>query len=160
VLLNDHTIYEHILDDRIFMGVMGILECEPHEVKHRRSLGSFLLSPRRSGISKLQVGGSLAKDLWARCIMHAIATSLASPSDYLFEDNEFDWRVSGRNSVRALPSAQLRSRTGECLHRRRDYRQPRNLNHPSDCFPEQISSAYFQTEKCCTPVTKGVCSTS
>lgn len=28
VLLNDHTIYEHILDDRIFMGVMGILECE------------------------------------------------------------------------------------------------------------------------------------
>lgn len=28
VLLNDHTIYEHILDDRIFMGVMGVLECE------------------------------------------------------------------------------------------------------------------------------------
>jgi len=31
VLLNDHTIYEHILDDRIFMGVMGILECERHQ---------------------------------------------------------------------------------------------------------------------------------
>jgi len=31
VLLNDHTIYEHILDDRIFTGVMGILECERHQ---------------------------------------------------------------------------------------------------------------------------------
>ena len=31
VLLNDHTIYEHILDDHIFMGVMGILECECHQ---------------------------------------------------------------------------------------------------------------------------------
>jgi len=31
VLLNDHPLYEHILDDRIFMGVIGILECERHQ---------------------------------------------------------------------------------------------------------------------------------
>lgn len=37
MLLNDHTIYEHILDDRVFTGVMGILECECHQSK-RRSL--------------------------------------------------------------------------------------------------------------------------
>ena len=43
VLLNDHTIYEHILDDRIFMGVMGILECERHQLKCR-SLGSSCFS--------------------------------------------------------------------------------------------------------------------
>jgi hypothetical protein len=28
VLLNDHTIYEHILSDDIFPGVVGMLECE------------------------------------------------------------------------------------------------------------------------------------
>ena len=28
VLLNDHTIYEHILDNNIFPGVVGMLECE------------------------------------------------------------------------------------------------------------------------------------
>ena len=27
VLLNEHSLYEHILDDDIFMGVVGILEC-------------------------------------------------------------------------------------------------------------------------------------
>ena len=42
VLLNDHTIYEHILDDRVFVGVMGILECERNQLKRRRSLGSSL----------------------------------------------------------------------------------------------------------------------
>jgi protein phosphatase 4 regulatory subunit 3 len=43
VLLNDHTIYEHILDNRVFTGLMGILECERHQSK-RRSLN--LLLPR------------------------------------------------------------------------------------------------------------------
>ena len=27
VLLNEHSLYEHILDDDVFMGVVGILEC-------------------------------------------------------------------------------------------------------------------------------------
>lgn len=27
VMLNDHTMYEHILDDDIFFGVVGMLEC-------------------------------------------------------------------------------------------------------------------------------------
>lgn len=26
-MLNDHTMYEHILDDDLFMGVVGMLEC-------------------------------------------------------------------------------------------------------------------------------------
>lgn len=26
-MLNDHTMYEHILEDDIFFGVVGILEC-------------------------------------------------------------------------------------------------------------------------------------
>ena len=29
VTLNDHTMYEHILDDDIFLGVVGMLECMP-----------------------------------------------------------------------------------------------------------------------------------
>jgi hypothetical protein len=28
VMLNDHTMYEHILEDDIFFGVVGMLECE------------------------------------------------------------------------------------------------------------------------------------
>ena len=27
-MLNDHGIYEHILEDDMFFGVVGILECE------------------------------------------------------------------------------------------------------------------------------------
>ena len=27
VMLNDHAMYEHILDDDIFLGVVGMLEC-------------------------------------------------------------------------------------------------------------------------------------
>jgi protein phosphatase 4 regulatory subunit 3 len=27
VMLNDHSMYEHILDDEIFFGVVGMLEC-------------------------------------------------------------------------------------------------------------------------------------
>lgn len=26
-MLNDHTMYEHILDDELFFGVVGMLEC-------------------------------------------------------------------------------------------------------------------------------------
>ena len=29
-MLNDHTMYEHILEDDIFFGVVGMLECEYH----------------------------------------------------------------------------------------------------------------------------------
>lgn len=28
VMLNDHAMYEHIMDDDLFYGVVGILECE------------------------------------------------------------------------------------------------------------------------------------
>lgn len=28
MMLNDHGIYEHILEDDMFFGVVGILECE------------------------------------------------------------------------------------------------------------------------------------
>ena len=27
VMMNDHTLYEHILDDEYFIGVVGMLEC-------------------------------------------------------------------------------------------------------------------------------------
>lgn len=27
VMLNDHALYEHILEDEIFFGVVGMLEC-------------------------------------------------------------------------------------------------------------------------------------
>lgn len=26
-MLNDHSMYEHILDDELFFGIVGILEC-------------------------------------------------------------------------------------------------------------------------------------
>lgn len=28
VMLNDHTLYQHILDDDLFLGVVGMLECQ------------------------------------------------------------------------------------------------------------------------------------
>jgi hypothetical protein len=30
VMLNDHSMYEHILEDDIFFGVVGMLECVLH----------------------------------------------------------------------------------------------------------------------------------
>lgn len=33
-MLNDHTMYEHILEDDIFFGVVGMLECEHYTDFH------------------------------------------------------------------------------------------------------------------------------
>jgi hypothetical protein len=30
VTFNDHGMFEHIIDDEIFLGVVGMLECKPH----------------------------------------------------------------------------------------------------------------------------------
>jgi len=54
-------------------------------------------------------------------------------------------RVSGRNFVRILSSAKIHSRSKGRFCRRRDSRQPRNLERPPDSFLEQVSSAGFQT---------------
>jgi hypothetical protein len=36
VVLNDHTMYEHILEDDIFFGVVGMLECPSLSSSMRR----------------------------------------------------------------------------------------------------------------------------
>lgn len=34
VVMNDHGIYEHILEDDVFFGVVGMLECMPCSPSH------------------------------------------------------------------------------------------------------------------------------
>lgn len=33
-MLNDHSMYEHILEDELFFGVIGMLECLSYLVSH------------------------------------------------------------------------------------------------------------------------------
>lgn len=34
-MLNDHTMYEHVLSDELWMGVVGMLECELLDILSR-----------------------------------------------------------------------------------------------------------------------------
>ncbi|KAL0070111.1 Platinum sensitivity protein [Marasmius tenuissimus] len=42
VMLNDHSMYEHILDDDLFFGVVGILEYDPEFPLHKANYRDFL----------------------------------------------------------------------------------------------------------------------
>ncbi|KIM46489.1 hypothetical protein M413DRAFT_441578 [Hebeloma cylindrosporum] len=42
LMLNDHTMYEHILDDDIFFGVVGMLEYDPDFPGHKANYRDFL----------------------------------------------------------------------------------------------------------------------
>ncbi|KAF9464813.1 component of IIS longevity pathway SMK-1-domain-containing protein [Collybia nuda] len=42
LMLNDHTMYEHILEDDIFFGVVGMLEYDPDFPKHKANYREFL----------------------------------------------------------------------------------------------------------------------
>lgn len=41
VLLNDHSIFEHVTSDDVFMGVCGILECKPPKSRPTQSLIAY-----------------------------------------------------------------------------------------------------------------------
>ncbi|KAI0355408.1 DUF625-domain-containing protein [Trametes cingulata] len=47
LLLNEHSLYEHILDDEIFMGVVGILEYDPEFPNHKANYREFLRETSR-----------------------------------------------------------------------------------------------------------------
>ncbi|GJE87442.1 hypothetical protein PsYK624_035250 [Phanerochaete sordida] len=42
LMLNDHTLYEHILEDELFFGVVGILEYDPEFPTHKANYREFL----------------------------------------------------------------------------------------------------------------------
>lgn len=42
VMMNDHSMYEHILDDDIFMGVMGMLEYDPEFPDHKANYRQYI----------------------------------------------------------------------------------------------------------------------
>ncbi|ETW83794.1 hypothetical protein HETIRDRAFT_313109, partial [Heterobasidion irregulare TC 32-1] len=42
LLMNDHTLYEHILDDEYFIGVVGMLEYDPEFPTHKANYRDFL----------------------------------------------------------------------------------------------------------------------
>ncbi|KAH8096612.1 component of IIS longevity pathway SMK-1-domain-containing protein [Cristinia sonorae] len=42
LMLNDHTMYEHILDDSMFLGVVGMLEYDPEFPIHKANYREFL----------------------------------------------------------------------------------------------------------------------
>ncbi|KAL0580514.1 Platinum sensitivity protein [Marasmius crinis-equi] len=42
LMLNDHSMYEHILDDDLFFGVVGILEYDPEFPQHKANYRDFL----------------------------------------------------------------------------------------------------------------------
>ncbi|THH31907.1 hypothetical protein EUX98_g2284 [Antrodiella citrinella] len=44
LMLNDHTMYEHILDDDMFFGVVGMLEYDPEFPVHKANYRDFLQS--------------------------------------------------------------------------------------------------------------------
>ena len=41
-MMNDHSMYEHILDDDIFMGVMGMLEYDPEFPDHKANYRQYI----------------------------------------------------------------------------------------------------------------------
>ncbi|CDO73840.1 hypothetical protein BN946_scf185015.g169 [Trametes cinnabarina] len=47
LLLNEHSLYEHILDDEIFMGVVGILEYDPEFPNYKANYRDFLRETSR-----------------------------------------------------------------------------------------------------------------
>ncbi|KAH9899446.1 DUF625-domain-containing protein [Cubamyces lactineus] len=47
LLLNEHSLYEHILDDDIFMGVVGILEYDPEFPNYKANYRDFLRETSR-----------------------------------------------------------------------------------------------------------------
>ncbi|KAI0638595.1 DUF625-domain-containing protein [Trametes polyzona] len=47
LLLNEHSLYEHILDDEIFMGVVGILEYDPEFPNYKANYREFLRETSR-----------------------------------------------------------------------------------------------------------------
>ncbi|KAI0371515.1 DUF625-domain-containing protein [Pilatotrama ljubarskyi] len=47
LLLNEHSLYEHILDDDIFMGVVGILEYDPEFPNYKANYREFLRETSR-----------------------------------------------------------------------------------------------------------------
>ncbi|KAI0774738.1 DUF625-domain-containing protein [Trametes elegans] len=47
LLLNEHSLYEHILDDEIFMGVVGILEYDPEFPNYKANYREFLRDTSR-----------------------------------------------------------------------------------------------------------------
>lgn len=42
VMMNDHSMYEHILDDDLFMGVMGMLEYDPEFPNHKANYRQYI----------------------------------------------------------------------------------------------------------------------
>ncbi|OSD04439.1 DUF625-domain-containing protein [Trametes coccinea BRFM310] len=47
LLLNEHSLYEHILDDEMFMGVVGILEYDPEFPNYKANYRDFLRDTSR-----------------------------------------------------------------------------------------------------------------
>ncbi|KAI9057414.1 DUF625-domain-containing protein [Trametes sanguinea] len=47
LLLNEHSLYEHILDDEMFMGVVGILEYDPEFPNYKANYREFLRDTSR-----------------------------------------------------------------------------------------------------------------
>ncbi|KAH9854932.1 DUF625-domain-containing protein [Lenzites betulinus] len=47
LFLNEHSLYEHILDDEIFLGVVGILEYDPEFPNHKANYRDFLRETSR-----------------------------------------------------------------------------------------------------------------
>ncbi|KAI8982774.1 DUF625-domain-containing protein [Trametes punicea] len=47
LLLNEHSLYEHILDDDIFMGVVGVLEYDPEFPNYKANYRDFLRETSR-----------------------------------------------------------------------------------------------------------------
>ncbi|KAI1787622.1 component of IIS longevity pathway SMK-1-domain-containing protein [Ganoderma leucocontextum] len=47
LLLNEHSLYEHILDDDVFMGVVGILEYDPEFPNYKANYRDFLCETSR-----------------------------------------------------------------------------------------------------------------
>ncbi|KAI1795069.1 component of IIS longevity pathway SMK-1-domain-containing protein [Ganoderma leucocontextum] len=47
LLLNEHSLYEHILDDDVFMGVVGILEYDPEFPNYKANYRDFLRETSR-----------------------------------------------------------------------------------------------------------------